>query len=468
MNRKLTLSIIFSFFLALALAQEPNLSPIVFIYDASGSMWGQIDGKTKMDIASEVLSEAANNLPAAQGAGLVAYGHRQKGDCEDVEFLVDMESADRDRITRQLQDIKPLGKTPLAQSALQVIDRLREAQKSATIILVTDGIESCGGNICDVIKAAKAEGIDFRLHIIGFGLGDEETSTLECAAEAGNGRYFDANDADGLGDVLAEATQSTVDDPAENFFLYAVKNGEPIDASVKATPEGADRYTAGMRTYADTGSMYLAPGTYDLEIKPLRGSDVSLIMLTDVRIKAGQNHFETISFDGGNIQVNTTNNGEGWDATVNIVDAADGSPVARGRTYGRAQLYEVSPGTYTVKLKALKINGEAIEKSIGNVSVKAGGTTEVAHNFESGTVMIGATAPEGRIDAVINIVDQDADRSVAGGRTYTSPTSNPKQFVLNPGTYQVNIKALGTHQGKKDSFILEIKAGETIKKTSKF
>lgn len=68
-------------------------SPIIFIYDASGSMWGQMEGMTKMSIASDVLSTIVDLLPANQPVGLVAYGHREKGNCEDVEFLVDYAAA---------------------------------------------------------------------------------------------------------------------------------------------------------------------------------------------------------------------------------------------------------------------------------------------------------------------------------------------------------------------------------------
>ena len=55
-------------------AQEVQPSPILFIYDASGSMWGQLDGKTKKEIASEVLATTVGNLPEDQNVGLIAYG----------------------------------------------------------------------------------------------------------------------------------------------------------------------------------------------------------------------------------------------------------------------------------------------------------------------------------------------------------------------------------------------------------
>lgn len=176
-------------FLLNAQSSQERLSPIIFIYDASASMWGQINGKTKMEIAAEVLTTSVNDLPDNQKIGFVAYGHRNKSDCKDVEFMVDVKSGSKSDVIKSIKGIQPLGKTPLAYSATLVIDILRRSKMRATIILVTDGTESCGGDICDVIEAAKAEKIDFKLHIIGFGLKDGETAQLRCAAKAGNGRY---------------------------------------------------------------------------------------------------------------------------------------------------------------------------------------------------------------------------------------------------------------------------------------
>lgn len=79
--------------------RQSEPAPILFIYDASGSMWGQIDGKTKKEIASKVLSVAVNKLPDDQSIGLIAYGHRKKGDCKDVEFLVDISKNSKTEIT---------------------------------------------------------------------------------------------------------------------------------------------------------------------------------------------------------------------------------------------------------------------------------------------------------------------------------------------------------------------------------
>jgi len=51
-----------------SLAQEKPRA--IMVLDASGSMWGQIDGKAKITIAQEVIGELLQSLPADQELGL--------------------------------------------------------------------------------------------------------------------------------------------------------------------------------------------------------------------------------------------------------------------------------------------------------------------------------------------------------------------------------------------------------------
>ncbi len=453
---------------ALFLIQAQESSPIIFIYDASGSMWGQMGGQTKKEIASSVLAEAVNNLEESQKIGLVAYGHRRKGDCEDVEFLVEETNGDKNAIVQALNNINPVGKTPLAYSALQVIDKLRRQQAKATIILITDGIESCGGNICDVIRTAREQGVEFKLHIVGFGLKAEETGQLKCAAEAGGGKYYDAGDAGGLSEVLNEATDATVDDPAGNFSVFAIKNGQPIDAFVEAFAAGTPNSVAAARTYGDTAWIYLPKGQYDLEVKPLENSDVDGITLTNIESREEQTGHETVSFDGGKIQVMTLNNGVGWDAVVNIIAMRSGESVASGRTYGRLKEFEVNPGLYQVEVGALKIKGLQVKHIIKDIEVIANRSIDAKHDFESGILKVGAQAGGELVDAAVSIEEKNSGKNVDGKRTYKSASSNPREFLLSPGVYNVSLNALGDHKGKTESFTIEIKAGESVEKIIEF
>ncbi|MGB4844661.1 MAG: VWA domain-containing protein [Ferruginibacter sp.] len=456
----------FCFMFQLKAQNNQNPSPIIFIYDASGSMWGKIQGKTKKDIAAEVLTAAVNKLPANQKTGLVAYGHRQKDDCKDVEFLVDVEKGNKTDVNNSLKTIKSLGRTPLAYSAQQVIDKLRTTKMKATIILITDGIESCGGNICDVIAAAKKEGIDFKLHIVGFGLKENETEQLKCAAKAGDGRYYDAADAGGLGDVLNDATTESVDKPKGNISVYALKNGKPIDAYVKAIMKGKKRGDAVARTYRDTVLFYLQPGTYNLEVLPLEGSKINPLTLTDVLTVDKKITHRTVSFDGGKLTFTTTNNNEGWDCLVKIYKKGTKTVAATGRTYGRDKDFELNAGIYDIELTALVIEGTEIIHSMKNVEIKAAETNKISHNFNSGVAMIGAKTGSGYVDASVKITEIKSKKIVAYGRTYMAASSNPKKFLLNPGTYEVSLTGLGANKGKNDKYIITVKAGETVEKIS--
>ena len=67
-------------------AADPQRPATMLVLDASGSMWGQIDGKPKIAIAREAVGIM---LSGWQGGdlGLMAYGHNRKGDCNDIEVL---------------------------------------------------------------------------------------------------------------------------------------------------------------------------------------------------------------------------------------------------------------------------------------------------------------------------------------------------------------------------------------------
>ena len=463
-----TLSMSFS---SLAQLDTTSSAPIIYIYDASGSMWGQLEGQTKQQIASSVLAKALENLPAEQQVGLVAYGHRRKGDCEDVEFLVDMDNTDKDKVSTSVKSIKPLGKTPLAYSALQVINQLKANQQKATIILITDGIEVCGGDICDVIKTAKAEGIEFKLHILGFGLKEGETEQLKCAAEAGNGNYYDASDADGLSDVLNEANNTKVDELDKNVSVFVTKNGKPIDAHVTTYVSGAAKTRYGVRTYQDTGFFYLSSGTYDLKVEPLGGSDVAPITLSGIEVVEDSIIHRDVSFDSGTLNVFISNNMERWDATVKVFPKGEKKRAASGRTYGRIKTLDVNPGVYDVEILALRVNGLKKTHRFENVEIKANETTETKYDFKTGILLIGAKTSSEQLDAVVKVIETSTQKNVESTRTYTRPkeANNTKEIILNPGTYEVRLTALGKHKDKGIKTItIEIKAGETLERVVEF
>lgn len=98
-----------------ALAPRPAWSAsaaggsLVFILDASGSMSAKVQGQPKIQIAKTVLTDLIADLPAGTQVGLVAYGHRQKDDCGDVEELAALGPLDKMALTAKVQALTPKG-----------------------------------------------------------------------------------------------------------------------------------------------------------------------------------------------------------------------------------------------------------------------------------------------------------------------------------------------------------------------
>lgn len=187
----------------LSTAQEAPRT--ILVMDASGSMWGQIDGVAKITIAQEVMGDLLGTLPEGQELGLTAYGHRTKGDCSDIETLVAPGAGTRDAISRAVNAIKPRGKTPMTDAVIAAAQALRYTEEAATVILVSDGIETCNPDPCAAARALEETGVDFTAHVVGFDVSDPEAlAQMQCLAEETGGRFLTADNASELGEALEE------------------------------------------------------------------------------------------------------------------------------------------------------------------------------------------------------------------------------------------------------------------------
>ena len=191
---------------------------VMFILDASNSMWGQIDGKAKIDIAKDVLTRQFASLPEGTQAGLIAYGHRfdrKLNDCSDMELVAGYGRHTPEQVKDLLDYVTPKGQTPIAATLEESINWVSvsgdgKPVATPTVVLITDGAESCDGDPCTAAAKLAAAGIDARVHVVGFDLNDEQRALVGCIAENGGGRYFDARDARGLNEALVKVAQTEV------------------------------------------------------------------------------------------------------------------------------------------------------------------------------------------------------------------------------------------------------------------
>ncbi len=183
-----------------ASAQDEN---VMVVFDGSNSMWGQIDGTAKIEIARNVMDNLLGDWAETRNVGLMAYGHRRRGDCSDIEILVQPGADTRAGILDRIGAITPTGKTPLTSAIEQAATTLSYTDTPATVVLISDGLESCERDPCAVSQALEQAGIGFTAHVVGFGRSDADAGALSCIAENTGGQYLSAGNADELGAALS-------------------------------------------------------------------------------------------------------------------------------------------------------------------------------------------------------------------------------------------------------------------------
>ncbi len=184
--------------------QEAGSYNLVIALDASGSMANRIGAKTRMELAKEAIETFVSKLPKEANVGLRVYGHKGTGtsadkalSCASNELVYPIQPYSDANLKTALGAFNPAGWTPLASA-------IEEAQKDLSpyqgennhnvIFIVSDGVETCGG---DPVKAAanlKDSGISQVVHIIGFDVKSSEQQQLKDVAEAAGGTYTNVKD----------------------------------------------------------------------------------------------------------------------------------------------------------------------------------------------------------------------------------------------------------------------------------
>jgi hypothetical protein len=202
-------------------------------------MWGQIHGEAKMSIAKDILEDVSYWYPQDLDLALRAYGSTspsESNNCSDSALLVPFSDYNREPIRAAISGLRPTGQTPIAFALDQAARDFGSLASDRAVVLVTDGIESCGGDPARSARELSEQGI--MVHVIGFGMGnaaDEDTWSLQAIANASGGQYVTAGSAEELKDALAQTV-------ATSFSVYKddieVANGSLGANETMFLPEG--------------------------------------------------------------------------------------------------------------------------------------------------------------------------------------------------------------------------------------
>jgi outer membrane protein OmpA-like peptidoglycan-associated protein len=197
------------------LVYKSDKDVLMFILDGSGSMMERdASGKIKIAAAKDMLKDISSQLDANKiNVGLISFN---KG-CSSTKLLIEPSNNDFDRVVTVSSTISPLGKTPLAASIRKAGDVLQNIDKKVNIIIISDGVETCGGDPVAEAKRLKSKyGIDAHIYVIGYSVDRNTQRELEKLAQAGGGSYYSADDSVALDKIITTITDE-LDIKADNW-----------------------------------------------------------------------------------------------------------------------------------------------------------------------------------------------------------------------------------------------------------
>lgn len=193
---------------------------ILLLLDASFSMKEPLEGKTqKMDAAKAVLQQALTRVPSDVNLGLRVFGQSYSGnpmgDCTSSALLVPLGQGNRRSIIERVRQVHPYGLTPLEFALRQAAESdLAGLQGPKTLILISDGADTCGGNPCEFIRQLPRMGIKLKVDIVGLNLNGRDDrparDQLNCISETSGGKYYDAKTAAQLVDSISASVNKAI------------------------------------------------------------------------------------------------------------------------------------------------------------------------------------------------------------------------------------------------------------------
>lgn len=455
MRALLAVLILLTAFAAVTRADTP--APAVLIFDSSGSMAAkEPDGATKLEAARRIVVDTLKAWPNGGDIALIAYGHRRKSDCADIETLIDMAPVAADKVAAKLKTLKARGKTPISQSLRQAAALLPAS--GGTIVLVSDGIETCNADPCAVARDLKRARAALIIHVVGFGLAKGEAAQLSCIAENAGGKFFDAGTAAQLAENLTTITETIATTPPppapapepepapapepppiRRVGLTAVIAGlgPIVDAPVRWTVRNEKQetvYSGESRALA----LDLAAGDYKATAEAVNAQGEASFTVSgaegqafDVAVKAGRLDLALAASKSAAPFSDLEAAGVHW-----TLEPLDGQGKADIPSLARPSLL-LAPGRYRIGARLKGLDGTAL------ATVTPGAPSAVTLDFKLGTVVLEAVldgeTPQPIEDATLlswRIGDGDKAQSIAG-------QARPR-LVLQEGVYPVTLSIAGS------------------------
>lgn len=430
---------------------------VIFIFDASGSMKAKLGNQSRIAVAKDVMTQLLRDVPSGVEFGVLAYGHRRKDDCDDIETIVPVGAMSKEKAIATIQKLQPIGKTPITSSVRKAAQTLGVSRGPSTIILVSDGEETCGADPCAAVRELRKGDVSFTLHVVGFGVTTREAKQLECIATEGGGTYSTASTARELLDALRKVERA--ENPSGELAITVRKRGQLVDASLSISRAGGKRVEGGWSGTKEPVVYRLLPGVYDIAVTDTSVSGSKDVLARDVEVRIGERTVRNIDLDvEGRAAISAIKSGKRFAAEFGVVRLPERSRVHGGWLSAQGpSTMDLLPGLYEVVAKDTNVSAQPTRSQ--TFEVKASETVTVDLDFASeGRAAVSAWKDGKRIPAEVRVIRLSDKKSVHGGWL---STSGPVAINLLPGAYEA--AALDTKMATKSEqrSPFEVVAGET-------
>lgn len=215
--------------------QAQKKTRILFILDASGSMYAKMQTETRIAAAKRLMNNMVDSLKAVPNLeiALRVFGHQSPTsaqDCKDTKLEVPFTPQNHNEMKSVINGITPRGTTLIAYSLQEAAyDFPKESGVRNVIILITDGLEECKGDPCAISEGLQRQGIVLKPFIIGVGGDPNFLNFYDCV-----GRYFDATTESEFETILGVVVSQAINETTCQVNLLDI-NGRALETNVNMT-----------------------------------------------------------------------------------------------------------------------------------------------------------------------------------------------------------------------------------------
>ncbi len=437
----------------------------ILITDGSRTMWGRLRGSPKVSLARNAMKQVLPEFDNRLTIGLMAFGHRDRRSCSDVELLSPVKKLNAARFLKAFNSVNPRGRAPLTSAIERAARILDHRNNKSTIILLSDGFENCRPDTCRLARRLEREGRDLTIHVIALGMKPRDRRNISCITNATNGKLISVGSSAALNRALSELFKRAATRPVKVAIAPPVRrpnfdpNAPPellltaiLAAKGPVLSTGLEwRIRPKSAAGTDEKDVYLgkdpqprlklAPGEYIVEARlegVKAGKTVTIAKTGQTRatinLNAGRVKLQAFADRGGQALKNVfytiyrkSEKPVGTSGPANEVVAITSTPEPE---------YTLKSGSYIITVQHGGTRSERV------VNVAPGKTGNIDIIMYSGELVLDAINQRtGKaIDGAYYFIYEDAPLASGGRREIARSAALKPDFRLPAGTYHIRVK----------------------------